>query len=174
MPPGLRLSFQRFRRPLSGLMVGSLPSSLGALPIARGRQVGLLVPVAEDEAFWIGLDCSALLGPTEVEIYVDLHGGRELEHVGRWSQADPKSRSASLLVINGFIDSQARTRAFVRTDDDNFRGCDGLIVRTGRPGLNAFETSLRLVSYKAFTEETGRPPPTRLDASAAYAGWRLP
>src|SRR5262249_43666941 len=50
----LRVSIQRCLRPIDGLH-HQLPSSLGPLSLGRGKSGELLVPVARNEAVWLGL-----------------------------------------------------------------------------------------------------------------------
>ena len=50
---GLLLSFQRYACPADGIVL-ELPTSLGALPVGAGAE-GFLLPLAEAEAFWIGV-----------------------------------------------------------------------------------------------------------------------
>jgi hypothetical protein len=51
--PFLRVSFQRYPRPASGIL-DAPPSTWGALPIGA-RKGELVVPLADDEALWLGL-----------------------------------------------------------------------------------------------------------------------
>jgi len=49
----LLVSFQRYARPFRDI-IATVPSSLGALPVARDNS-DFLLPLAFDEAFWIGV-----------------------------------------------------------------------------------------------------------------------
>lgn len=61
----LLASFQRFQRPANAILTG-IPTSLGALPIGSSSE-DFLLPVGDDEGFWIGLQCE---GPMRIGLKV--------------------------------------------------------------------------------------------------------
>src|SRR5258708_6730223 len=76
------ISFQRYPRPPEGFIC-EIPASCGVLPLALAERVCLL-PLADDEAFWIGVLIDA---DAQEEIILSLLGdeGRLLT-VGRYSR----------------------------------------------------------------------------------------
>lgn len=70
LPPGLHLSFQRYAAPPGGHAPERVPASLGLLPVGEADGE-LLLPLAEGEAFWIGLEAA---WPVRLVLAVD--GGR--------------------------------------------------------------------------------------------------
>lgn len=160
VPPGLLVSFQRHAAPADGRVAQSLPSSLGALPVARAARGQLLLPVAAAEAFWIGLD--ATVGVPFVRFSLEVETA-----AGRWPQA-PVSITCHAHVA-GYLAADGRLRPFDAR-------CLRLAWAThwGEGGARMRRVELRLVDHAAFARETGEPPPAPLDPGAAYCGWRLP
>lgn len=146
LPPGLHLSFQRHAAPADGGVQEPVPRSLGLLPLAPSPDGGLLLPLAEGEAFWIGLEAGAAL---RLELVVVAKDGsrerlaREVAGPGR---------------IAGFAG-----RAFTSA-----------AVESVQFATDAAAASVRVVSYAQFTAATGRAAPPALDPRAGFGGWRLP
>jgi hypothetical protein len=157
-PEGLRfgallVSFQRYSIPTGGVVSGA-PRSLGALPIAVAPS-GFLLPVGDDEAFWIGvivpevphfdpLWVTALL-PDETEVLIANVSGAQTRVLAGLIRADGQLNVFCRSSLGGLRMSVADQTAFVRSIDP-----------------------------KTYSETTGRPAPMPLDPSAAYGGWRLP
>ena len=150
LPPGLHLSFQRYPRQAGQ----AAPSSLGALPVGVDAHGEVLVPVADDEAFWIGIEPAPGTPATGLRVVVEAAGA---------AVTLPPLRVDGPCRIVTWPGAGDRPRPFSRGD------CDRIRVAAG-----AFELSARLVSYEEFSAATGQAPPSRLDPSAGYGGWRLP
>jgi hypothetical protein len=157
-PEGLRLgallvSFQRFARPV-GDVVGRAPSSLGALPVAPGPS-GFLLPLADDEAFWIGVIVPADPNPGALVLEVVFENGR--------TAPVTRLEKPGTVFIAGIGRSDGRFEAFCRP-------CiAGLYV-----SLGDHRTRVCLTEPTTYAEMSGCPRPEPLDPSAAYGGWRLP
>lgn len=149
----LLVSFQRFALPPAGVVEGA-PSSLGALPVASASDCFLL-PVADDEAFWIGVIFPAAteIGALVLEVFSP-DGERTLR-----ATVEP-SRNA---VIAGMVQPDGRTRTFCRRSVAEFR------VRVGHRSARVC-----LTDYASYSIRTGEPAPLPLDPSSGFGGWRLP
>lgn len=178
---GLVLSFQRFALPDTGTFE-HLPVSLGALPVGSGDQDDFVLPLAVDEAFWIGLSLTASAIPVWVGVEAELQDGRVLDALS--SQAWSAESHTVVTVpgvprIAGFPRSDGCRDAFFRASGrTGTGGCVCLRIYTSRkfspvaePPLNV---TLRLLDYAGFSAETGLPPPDKLDVQSGYRGWRLP
>jgi len=160
------LSFQRFATPDPGI-IDAAPPSLGALPVALGGPGIALVPLADGEAFWIGLSAGA---PGTV---VSLRArGRN----GDWHEAFPDAsiglagvpRIAGLGRPDGRFDVLHRARG--PGDEAGFAS----LCITAAAGRAAEVATLQLLGPAAFVEATGAPAPPPLDPGAGYDGWRAP
>jgi hypothetical protein len=98
--PFLTVSFQRYRRPARDFL-DLPPRSWGALPIGRGRDGDLLLPLGEDEAFWLGLS-SKENAPL---ILVCVTSGATLDGITGASAAKTPSQSA----LSGVLVPPARS-----------------------------------------------------------------
>lgn len=148
--PRLHLSFQRHASPPGLQAAARPPPSLGLLPLGRDPRGGFLLPLAEGEAFWIGLDPGEG-PPLRLEWSVALAaGGRE---------AQPARSVAGPDRILAFGGGRTLARALVDRLDLAVSGATA---------------SLRLVDYATFTAASGQPAPAPLDPRAGYKGWRLP
>jgi hypothetical protein len=150
LAPGLHLSFQRYPRAAGQ----AVPSSLGALPVGVDAQGAVLVPVADDEAFWIGIEPAPGTRATGLRFVVEASGG---------AVTLPPQQVAGPCRIVTWPGADHAPRPFSRAD------CDRIRVAAG-----SVEFAIRLVCYRAFSDATGQPPPSRLDPAAGYGGWRLP
>jgi hypothetical protein len=143
----LLVSFQRYVRPESGV-VARAPGSLGALPVAAAAGE-FLVPLADGEAFWIGVTSPAL----------DLQAVRLEAVLTDRRQPLPLRRTAPDLAVaiglerpDGGFDVLGPSLVAVAVDD--------ALVRVVDPA-----------TYQALSGET---PPEPLDPACGYGGWRLP
>jgi hypothetical protein len=184
-PAGVRLSFQRFQSPADGIVTGT-PTSLGALPLARDHAGRLLLPVADDEAFWIGLSHTQPAGRAELALAVLRADGRELDALSgtTWAASRPEVISVpESRCISGIRRRDGRSAVFARSAvSAEGPGCAALTFyitaaapapKTAR-GKDHAGTVIELVDYDAFRTRTGVEPPGPLDPAAGYQGWRLP
>lgn len=143
LPPGLRVSFQRYA---AGAAIDPPPPSLGALLPARTAAGEWLLPVAPQEAFWIGCEARmALRLALEVLARDGTRGGLVRDVAGPDRIAGFSGRAFTLAAVE---------RLHFATDS-------GFAV-------------VRVVDYGEFTGATGRVQPVPLDPGAGYRGWRLP
>lgn len=167
----LAVSFQRFALPADGIVDG-LPRSLGALPVAVAEEGMLLLPVADREAFWIGV--SVMRARTRAQVSVSA------------LLADGQVRAEATILVTGasrfpgMRREDGRFDAFTRAATPASPGVRTvtLTCRLGRRGGRAPERAVAvriwLVDPVTFGRRTGHVLPSPLDAEAAYGGWRLP
>jgi hypothetical protein len=169
----LTVSFQRFQQPADGT-VREVPHSLGALPLGEGDAGEWLLPVADDEAFWIGLNAQR---PIEVAIEVGTIAGRSLDALSglAWDARAPHTVSPNSFAIV----------AGIRRDDDSLWAFTPVPIEDVAPACDAIRffarnrhlwqlAHVRLVNYSNFAARTGRSPPTPIDPNSGYSGFRLP
>lgn len=172
------MSFQRFVRPASGAVDDAAPASLGALPVGQGLHGDLVLPLADGEACWIGLD--ATQAGLNITLAVQLGSGEWLDALrgSAWHEATaefvavPDTRR-----ISGYRRAGSGLRVFARDSADALgAGCQRLVFRVQAPAADAapFELTLRLLDPALFATESGLPLPPPLDLNGAYQGWRLP
>jgi len=147
---GLRISFQRFALG-ADQRLHRAPASLGALPVAKADDV-FLIPLAEDEGFWLGLE-SEHTNPIALEIR---------DHDGSWVTVASRDLTAFSLV-QGLTLPDGSVRPF------SLHWPTRLRIRVG--SHVAHVDPCDRVSY---TSRTGEPAPPPLDPSSAFGGWRLP
>lgn len=183
IPPGLVLSFQRFPWPEEGV-IERAPASLGALPVGLGSENEFILPLARDECFWIGLSVDPPLSRAALAVEAELRNGEELDAISgtTWSE----SGHAFVILpdtpwVQGIRCKDGGYYVFARDSNQSCETlCDRVRFRIERSGeqiaaaQETAEVSLRLVDYKTFCAESGRPPPAPLDPGAGYKGWRLP
>jgi hypothetical protein len=166
----LVLTFQRFRRPASGV-IAQIPSSLGALPVGVNPKGKFLLPVADDEAFWIGLGESS--ARAELAVAIEPAEGRLLDAIsgGPWNPAKPHTVTVpARRWIDGVPRSEGQLNVFTRAPTIGGKTCRALrFVAGSGPAVR-----IELVDYAAFTLRTGLSPPEPLDPDTGYKGWRLP
>jgi hypothetical protein len=183
------LSFQRFAWPEAGI-VKCAPASLGALPVGLSAAQELLLPLAENECFWIGLSAAPATRPIALAVTVELRSGRVIDAIS--GTAWDADRATSVKVpgtprIEGIRRADGRFDALVRenatrTEPRCTRVCFRLAAAKRGGGGTAVimrhsesrDVLLRLVSYATFAKATGRAPPDTLNPDAGYKGWRLP
>ena len=179
LPPGLHVSFQRYARPL-GDVIAQSPSSLGALPVALGASREFALPVAPDEAFWIGLEMTRSGTRAEVAVRFVSPAGVALdalsgtpwkEETPTWITVPPHPSIEGIAIATGGFRPFARTPA--ANNDEGTATLDVVTRAEGKPGGPA-ATRILLVSYDRFESMTGRERPATLDADAQYQGWLLP
>jgi len=177
LPPGLHVSFQRYARPPDNV-IAQAPSSLGALPVAPSASGELALPVAPDEAFWIGFEM--MQAGTHVQLAVRfespnegavdaLSGARWTDRHATWIDVPPHSS------VEGIALPQGGLRPFARTRTAHEEDSNALLALTTRAGADDSDCiRVLLVDYGKFETLTGRARPTPLDRDAQYQGWLLP
>lgn len=184
LAPGLLLSFQRFQRPQSGL-IDRAPSSLGFLPVGWAATREWLLPLADNECFWIGLGESAATPPRWLAVAVEFGSGAARDAVT--GEVWQHSRAGMLPVpgtplIAGIQRPDGTLAVFARTAVP-FPASSCVRIRlyaSPQPCLEArcdgdvSMLALRLADYEVFATETGLAAPATLDPVAGYQGWRLP
>lgn len=180
------MSFQRFQWPEGGV-IERAPASLGALPAGVGRGNELILPLARDECFWIGLSVDPPLSRAALAVAVELRNGETLDAISgtTWNE----SKHAVVIVpdtprIEGIRRGDGRLHVFAR---DTRQACETLCERARFLVVNCsaarqgraqdgpeFEVRLRPVDYSTFAAESGTAAPAPLDPEAGYKGWRLP
>jgi hypothetical protein len=169
----LTVSFQRFQRPAGGSL-REAPPSLGALPVGEGKGGKWLLPVADDEAFWIGLNAER---EVELALKVERQGGDALDALsGRtWNARAPQTIAlASFAIIAGIRRDDGALWVFARAPSrDAAPACSaiGFFARNRRLRKLA---GVQVVDYARFARLTGRAPPVAIDPNAGYRGFRLP
>ncbi len=86
------MTFQRYPRPAGGILTGA-PRSWGALPVAAAANGDLVVPVADDEAVWLGLSPRSDRRSVLVVLEAELDDGTVRDAVAgtAWSEAGERS-----------------------------------------------------------------------------------
>jgi len=162
LAPGLHLSFQRYARPQGDVSCEPPPASLGLLPLAETGSNELLLPLAQDEAFWIGLALAPGTPPLRLELSVHRPDGG--------SEAAPPVAVAGFGTLAGWPSAQGGQQAFTRATVSRLQ----LAARREGADRPEGEATLQLVDYERFMQASGRPAPAPLDPRAGYRGWRLP
>jgi hypothetical protein len=188
IPPGLAISFQRFQCPETGRLARA-PESLGALPIGYSAERALLLPLAANECFWIGLRAEDATPEIALAVAVTLRNGLVLDLLSGepWQPNAPTARSLSgtprLEGIQGPESCRVLARDTSRPDDDvaRIRFLAGAVDRRREWNRSREErqqwdreVEIELVDYARFSSECGAAPPAPLDPDAGYKGWRLP
>jgi hypothetical protein len=172
LAPALHVSFQRYPRPGADV-IARAPSSFGALPVARAAGGALALPVAADEAFWIGLEMRKPDAKADLAVRFELAAQAAVDALSGepWSDAQatwiavPPHASVDGIAIPG-----GGFRPFVRTAlarEDGSTAALDLVTRGDA-------ARVLLVAYATFASMTGHAPPALLDRGAQYGGWRLP
>jgi hypothetical protein len=150
---GCRISFQRFARPASQL-IHRVPSSLGALPLGDSSSETLL-PLADNEAFWIGIESPDR--PLELEIVIQI-----VRPDGTTQLVRPEARS-SIAMVAGFSRDDGSLECFT------LQTVREVILRS-----RTHDARVCIVEPDLYSLRTGLPKPAPLDPSAAYDGSLLP
>jgi hypothetical protein len=171
------LSFQRFARPISGV-IGRAPSSLGALPVAVGPGGVFLVPVADGEAVWLGLESAAEGEFARVTIMARLSSGRDVNAISGkpWMGRSEPSRSVPpAQFVEGIPRADEQLAVFARPwDSAPGSGCDALLMIVTSRQQRDLRYRFELVDYGRFTTISGLEPPQPMDPGNGYQGWLLP
>jgi hypothetical protein len=174
LPPGLHVSFQRYARTRDDA-IAQAPSSLGALPVALSASGELVLPVAPDEAFWIGLEAMHSGSRAELAVRFTPPGRHAVDALSGapWNEQRPTWIAVPpISSIEGIALPADGFRAFVRTplarEDDSVAVLDLTLRADGAA------TRLLLVGYARFEKMTGHARPTPLDPESRYKGWLLP
>lgn len=144
------VSAQRFVQPATGV-IGSLPTSLGVLPIAAMKPGHCFaLPLAAGEAAWLGV-----LGPGEGLIIT--------AHV----------RHGEPAILPAVVIGCLRAYPGMPTAD-GYATIDLLHVRSLSIAHADATAVLRVVDHPTFAQATGQPVPSPLDPGAGFCGRRLP
>ena len=149
----LCVSFQRFEY-VPGHQGVRAPPSLGVLPVAT-TPGGFAVPVADGEAFWIGVDGTELRHPESITVDAICTDGRKVR------VAD--FMLASFAVIPGIVGTHESFEVFRR------EWLAQLYIRARNATAHVIP-----MDPAAYAACTGQAPPPPIDRSAGYRGWRLP
>jgi hypothetical protein len=166
------VSFQRFHRPPGGI-ISQAPPSLGALPAGQDGGGEWLLPVADGEAFWIGLNVERAAA---LAVKADMQQGEALD---AFSGRPWAPETAQTMVVERFVVVAGLRRgdtlwAFARSADAaTAPACRAISFFQRDAGLSEL-AAVRLVDYADFAERTGLAPPAPIDSEAGYKGHRLP
>jgi hypothetical protein len=168
----LSISFQRFQRPPDGIVL-QIPPSLGALPAGQDGGGEWLLPVADGEAFWIGVNAERA---TELAVKADRQKGEALDALsGRpWAAQTAQTVAVEQFVVIAGLRHRDALWAFARTAADPTAPTCRAISFFERDASLSQLAIVRLVDYADFAERTGLAPPAPIDANAGYKGYRLP
>jgi len=170
------VSFQRFELPADGVVL-DVPSSLGALPVGKDSDNSFLLPVAENEAFWIGLVTTGP-EPAFVALQVALADGTFVNAFSgqRWREdAAHAVRIDSHAAVAGVPGQGGLFHAFARVATPQFPAARSVRLVLSQQGDDVICcATVTLVDYATFAALTGLCAPPPLDRDAGYKGWRLP
>ena len=175
----LLASFQRFARPASGA-VGRAPPSLGALPVGTTEHGEFVLPIEEDEAFWVGVSATQS-GPGErVGLGAVVRDGRIFDAVlgGACGPHGPCTRttvppSAVVPGIRQATGSGSWVFARAVPEGSPAPACRAVCIRAKNAEGRGAVAYLRLASYEEFVALTGLVRPEPLNPNYGYKGWRL-
>jgi len=184
LPPGLLVSFQRYQCPPDGIITKA-PSSLGVLPLGFDDHRNVLLPLGDDEAFWIGFSIPIPVQGFWLAVKALTSNGEERDAIGGgfWQEDQPQAvrlpgthRLDGLLRGDGCFDSYFRYTSINRRyflKELHAKLYDSKKQSSfNRMPLDSL--CLRLVGYASFTRLTGHPPPDPIDPTTGYGGWYLP
>lgn len=152
----LRVSFQRYLAPASGVVVDT-PPSLGALMPAMDAHGEIHLACADNEAFWIGLSTPIPLARIRLDIFF---GRRPKLRIALPSPTPP--RFTGIVHAHGYA-------CLSRAHD--IRAID-FEVQTKARGFN--HAKVRLVTPSDFVRATGQAPPEPASTEAAFTPRLLP
>ncbi len=168
-------SFQRFLRPTDGV-VRDVPSSLGALPLGCSPSGDFLLPVADEEAFWIGLRSEGAGRRVGLDVDVVGRGPTDALSGRPWREDAAQSVSiAHRLVIAGIRRADGSSWVFSRSaaPPSPVSRSVRLVLFSNGNGV-ASSVAVVLTDYARFGRLTATSPPSPPDPDAGYKGWRLP
>lgn len=183
---GLVISFQRYVRPAGGLSP-DWPRSLGALPIASGPGGRHLLPIADDEAFWIGLSLAAPTKRIALALAATSPNSGAVDVVTgeTWNEYE----HGLVLVpdcswVDGVRLPDGHKVPFVRGSPRVSEvGWTGLLIYLIASGecekredsrISDRALKIRFVTYTQYAALAGCAPPAPIDPTAGYEGWLLP
>lgn len=184
LPPGLLVSFQRYQCPPDGI-IAKTPASLGVLPLGFDDHRNVLLPLGEDEAFWIGFSFPVPVQSFWLAVKVLTSNGEERDAFGGgfWKEDQPQAvrlpgtqRLDGLLRGDGYFDSFFRCTSINRRFflKELHMTLYDTILKSSLNRMPLDRVHVRLESYSSFARLTGHPPPDPLDPTAGYRGWYLP
>ena len=177
----VRISFQRCLRPTDGIH-HSPPQSLGALSLGTEASGELLLPLANDEAFWLGLSPLPrgavylfAIAETEARDRLNVCTGRP------WPEDSASHFTIpGATAINGIFRDAGTVWALQRVPAGEAPVCKRMSLRVIMPQTPhegehaAAAVWIRLVDYVNCSGATGLTAPAPLDPDAGYGGWLLP
>jgi hypothetical protein len=160
--------------------VRDLPRSWGALPVVQEGPRGLVVPVPEGEAVWIGLSRPLDAPGWAVRVLAHLQPGGPTDAVAGGAATDAAGDLTVLPVpprraLEGIARPAGGWWSLIRVPPGpDAPACSGLEIWAQRDGAPPEPPwSVHLVDPAAFTARTGTEVPP-LAPDAPYGGWRLP
>jgi hypothetical protein len=149
---------------------------LGALPVGRGLDGDFLLPVADDEAFWIGLGAQSQ-GRTRVGLMVGVVGVGPTDALSGapWRGDTARSLDVALhSVVAGIARPDGAWWVFSRSEAPPGPASGSVrLVLFGAGNDVAASATVTLTDYAMFGRLTGITP-SPLDPNAGYKGWLLP
>jgi hypothetical protein len=140
-----------------------------------------LLPVAEDEAFWVGLTAMCAEPRMWVGLSAEVADGRILDALSG-EECEPLEPAARIVVppaavVPGIRQADGRwswvfTRIVPRSSPVPVCHTVCLLVESAEGPWAV--TDLRLSSYEEFAARTGSEQPEPLNLGNGYKGWRLP
>ena len=180
IPPALHVSFQRYARPPENVITKA-PSSLGALPVGIAQSGNLVLPLAPDEAFWIGLEVTQADAHMHLAVRFQSPGEPALDALSGETSSDARARRVAVPPhqrIDGIALAASGFRSFARTVHAREDGATALLELVTTHGVDhearSHPTRVVIVDYLTFETMTGRTRPAPLDPGAKYQGWLLP
>lgn len=137
----------------------------------------LCLPVASEEAFWIGLESVSVVRAVRAAIMVVTEDIGPIDPVSGRVWNGPAAHAFDVppvLVIQGILRLDGSLWAFTRVPVHGTGPACRRIEFHAWDDSKTAAASVRLVDYVSFRELTNMAPPPPLDADAGYKGWRLP
>ena len=150
------------------------------MPLGADARSRLYLPLADDEAFWIGAIGTdpPLAAELAVRVEVQRRGSVDALSGKRWNARVPRRIAISTFsTIDGIRRAGGGLWVFARRSAVRpAPACKSLhftAQAVEKPHRRAV-ASIELVDYPTFRERTDTVPPAPLDPDAGYKGWRLP
>jgi hypothetical protein len=188
----LRVSFQRYPSPADGDTGPEPPRSWGALPIVLRAPGACLVPLAANEALWLGLSPArqslivavTIAAPGSTPLQVEVPPIQALDLISTATGLRPLTRAnLGMRAMLGLTAVPARRTTASEPARDRLRPLhspspsgakEPLLARGSWHFDRRTELKVEFVEPEIFTAETGQPAPPPLDPSTVYRGWYLP
>ena len=188
----LRVSFQRYPSPADGDTWPERPRSWGALPIALRAPCVCFVPLAANEALWIGLSPArqslivavTIATPGSTPMQLEVPPTQALDRISTAVGFRPITRA------NLGPQAMLRLAAVPARQVTPFEPAPDRLRPSHTPGRSDAKTpflargpwhfdrraelKIEFVEPGIFTAQTGQPAPPPLDPSTVYRGWYLP